>query len=87
MLPSYRGPVLIRGHRLDGPQGLGFNGGRLPTKELHIRTGETVTWQGQPPGSRGVPSGVRVLTAGCYGFQLDGRGFSRIVVVVVDIAR
>ena len=29
--PSYRGRVLIRGQRLDGPQSLGFNGGRLPS--------------------------------------------------------
>jgi hypothetical protein len=33
------------------------------------------------------PSDVRVLTAGCYGFQIDGTNFSRIVVVTVDVAR
>jgi len=84
--PSYRRPVLIRGRRLDGPQKLGFNGGKLPDPELRIEPGETVTWQGQPPGSRGIASGVRVVAPGCYGFQIDGTSFSRIVVVIVDLA-
>jgi hypothetical protein len=87
VLPSYRGPVLIRGRRLDGPESVGFNGAKLPAPELRISRGETVSWSGQPPGSRGVPSGVRILTAGCYGFQIDGTSFSRIVVVVADVAR
>ena len=87
VLPSYRGPVLIRGRRLDGAQMLGFNGGKLPARELRIAPGETVSWQGQPPGSRGVPSGVRVLAPGCYGVQIDGTTFSRIVVFLADLAR
>ena len=87
VLPSYRGRVLIRGRRLDGPQLVRFNGGKLPAPELRIEDYETVSWQGQPPGSRGVPSGVRVIGPGCYAFQIDGTSFSRIVVVVVDLAR
>jgi hypothetical protein len=86
VLPSYRGPVLIRGRRLDGRQALGFNGKRLPDRELRIPAGETVTWQGQPTGSRGVLSAVRVNAAGCYGFQIDGTNFSRAVVVRVVLA-
>jgi hypothetical protein len=84
--PSYRGPVLIRGHRLDGPQRMGFNGRKVANPELRIKRNESVSWEGRPPGSRGVPSGVRVLTPGCYGFQIDGTSFSRIVVVRADIA-
>jgi hypothetical protein len=34
-----------------------------------------------------VPSFVRVIAPGCYGFQIDGKKFSRIVVVTVDLAR
>jgi len=86
VLPSYRGPVLIRGRRLDGPQKVGFNGGKLPHPELRIEPGQTVTWERQPPGSRGVPSGVRVLEPGCYAVQIDGTSFSRIVVFVADVA-
>ena len=85
--PSYRGPILIRGRRLDGGQSIGFNGAKLPDRELRLSPLETVSWSGQPRGSRGIPSAVRVLTAGCYGLQIDGTTFSRIVVVRVDVAR
>jgi hypothetical protein len=81
--PSYLGRVLIRGHRLDGPQLLGFNGGRLPARELRIEPWDSVSWEGQPTGSRGVPSSVRVLIPGCYGVQIDGTTFSRVVVFSV----
>jgi hypothetical protein len=84
--PSYRGPVLIRGRRLDGPQRMGFNGRRVANRELRIKRGETVSWEGQPAGSRGVPSGVRVLARGCYGIQIDGTRFSRVIVVSADVA-
>ena len=85
--PSYPGRVLIRGRRLDKRQRLGFNGRELPNRELRIEPGMTVSWQGQPPGSRGVPSSVRVRTPGCYGVQIDGTTFSRVVVFRVSIAR
>jgi hypothetical protein len=76
--PSYRDRVLIRGHRLDGPVGLRFN--RVRSRELRIKRGETVEWRGQPPGSRGHPSGVLIRASGCYGVQIDGTTFSRAVV-------
>jgi hypothetical protein len=84
--PRYRGRVLIRGRRLDGRQRLGFNGHKLPARELRIERGMTVLWEGQPPGSRGIPSSVRVRVPGCYGVQIDGTSFSRIVVFRVEIS-
>ncbi len=78
--PSYRGRVLIRGRRLNGPQSLRFNEGRLPSPELRIETYDTVSWSGQPTGSRGVASALRILASGCYGAQIDGTSFSRVVV-------
>jgi hypothetical protein len=86
VVPSYRGPVLIRGRRLDGDGMLRFGAGKLPAPELHIARNETVSWDGQPQGSRGVPSGVRVTVKGCYGVQIDGTSFSRVVVVIADLA-
>ena len=77
--PSYRGRVLIRGRRLDAPGTLRFGEQRL-SRELRIRPGQTVTWDGQPDGSRGVPSAARALAGGCYGVQMDGTSFSRTVV-------
>jgi hypothetical protein len=84
--PSYRGRALIRGHRLDGSQSLGFNGRRLPARELRIERGIAVSWEGQPPGSRGIPSSVRVRSPGCYGVQIDGTTFSRVVVFSVEVS-
>jgi len=84
--PSYRGRALVRGRRLDGSQRLGFNGRRLPARELRIERSMTVSWQGQPPGSRGIPSRVRVRASGCYGVQIDGTNFSRVVVFQVVLA-
>jgi hypothetical protein len=86
VLPSYDGPVLIRGRRLDGPEWMRFDGGRLPAPELRIEPGETVSWDGQPAGSRGRPSGVRVRASGCYGVQVDGTGFTRTIVFEVRLA-
>ena len=58
--PSYRGRVLIRGRRFDAPGTLRFGEQRL-SRELRIRPGQTVTWDRQPDGSRGLPSAVRAL--------------------------
>jgi hypothetical protein len=85
--PDYRGPVLIRGRRLGGPQWMRFDDGASPPAEIRIEPGETVTWTGQVPGSRGRPSYVRVRAAGCYGVQIDGTTFSRVVVFPIDISR
>ncbi len=86
IVPRYRGRVLIRGRRLDGPGAVGFNGTRRPDPELRIEPYDTVSWAGQPKGSRGIPSGVRILAKGCYGFQIDGTSFSRVIVVTGDVA-
>ncbi len=85
--PSYRGRVLIRGRRLDGTERLGFNGGRLADPELRILPYDSVSWKGQPTGSRGMASAVRALVGGCYGIQIDGSSFSRVVVIRVEMAR
>ena len=77
--PSYRGRVLIRGRRLDANGSLRFGEERL-AGQLRIRPGQSVTWAGQPDGSRGVPSIVRAVSAGCYGVQIDGTRFSRTVI-------
>jgi hypothetical protein len=84
--PSYRGRALIRGHRLDGSQSLGVNGGRRPARELRIERGITVSWEGQPSGSRGIPSSVRARSPGCYGVQIDGTTFSRVVVFSLEVS-
>jgi hypothetical protein len=84
--PTYRGRVLIRGRRIDGPGWLGFNGLRVPRDELRIEPYTTVSWSGQPAHSRGIPTGVRALASGCYAAQMDGKNFSKVVVFTIDLA-
>jgi hypothetical protein len=86
VLPSYRNRVLLRGRRLDGPQWLRFDQDRVPSAELRLDRGETVSWDGMVEGSRGRPSSVRARASGCYGVQMDGSSFSRVVVFRVALA-
>lgn len=67
---SYRGPILIRGRQLDGPNRVRFGGGRsVPSSELRLRpTG--ISYGGY----------TRVRARGCYAYQVDGLGFSYTIV-------
>jgi len=78
---EYGGRVLIRGQELKGPGHVRFSE-RSPRRRSELRIGprDTVRWQGQSDGARGVPSGTYVKRPGCYGYQVDGATFSRVVV-------
>jgi hypothetical protein len=82
VLPSYRGPVLIRGARIDAPGRVRFETGDVPPLSLriglHMSTGTPS--QTVPKGTRYVPSFTRVRGPGCYAYQIDGTSFSRVVV-------
>jgi hypothetical protein len=82
--PDNDGPVLIRGRRLGGWHWMRFDRGARPAAEIRIAPGETVTWTGQAPGSRGRPSYVRVRAPGCYAAQIDGTNFTEVVVFSVS---
>jgi hypothetical protein len=73
----YHGPVLIRGRQLDGPYLLRFDDGVVPPTEIRIQPGPGY---GPWKGARDHPSFTRVRVTGCYGYQIDGIGFSRVVV-------
>lgn len=79
--PTYRGPVLVRGRRLDSSQQIwfGFKGGPEQDLEIHASAGTTGSW-------RGWPSQSYVKSAGCHGYQIDGTNFSRVVVVQTKAA-
>ena len=72
--PSYRGPLLIRGHQLDGTWWVGFEYGQ-PLQELQIRPlpASVKGWQG-------LPTATRIRSAGCYAYQVDGTTFSAVIV-------
>jgi hypothetical protein len=68
---SYRGPVLIRGLQLDGPDELRFDNGVLPPRAMRIRVAAR---------PQGRASYTRVRAPGCYAYQVDGLGFSYVIV-------
>jgi hypothetical protein len=77
--PKYEGPILIRGRQLDGSNEVRFaHGGDLePRAELSFEGGETVDMTG---GWSNFPSYTRLRAPGCYGYQVDGDGFSDVIV-------
>src|SRR4051794_9218170 len=73
--PSYRGPALIRGARLDAPGRLRFETRKVPPLELRIPGAV-----GSVPTGRDRPSYTRLRAPGCYAYQVDGMTFSRVIV-------
>jgi hypothetical protein len=71
VLPSYAGPVLIRGGRLDAKGDVRFELGDVPPKELLLPAYK---------GAHGRGSFTRLKGPGCYAYQIDGTSFSTIVV-------
>jgi hypothetical protein len=76
--PSYHGPVLVRGSRLDRPGRIRFGSQGHSREELRLWAGSP--WPSQPidipPGWRAAKVPTRIRNPGCYAFQVDGRGFS-----------
>jgi len=70
----YAGPLLVRGRQLDGPYRVRFDGGRVPPLGIRMQAGRP--WHGY----RQRGSYTRLPAPGCYACQLDGRGFSRLIV-------
>ena len=76
--PDYRGPVLIRGRRLDRSGLVRFDEGDVPP--ARIRLGGDPVSQGSDPRWRERPSYTRIEGLGCYAYQVDGRDFSYPIV-------
>ena len=77
--PQYHGPILIRGHQIDGPNELRFSKGIgssgdatlfFPTSSEGYSPGGWTSW----------PSYMRVTAPGCYAYQVDGTSFSEVIV-------
>jgi hypothetical protein len=76
-VPAYQGPFIIRAKRLGrpGPVALGEGPTVAP---LVVPPGPTLN---SFFGWRTVPGGLWVKSPGCYAWQVDGVGFSEIIVV------
>jgi hypothetical protein len=70
LLPGNGDRVLVRGRRMDGsyPYRVRFGLDLKPGKELRIDH------------ARAQPSTTRLQTGGCYGYQIDGPDYSRVIV-------
>jgi hypothetical protein len=83
--PSYDGPVLVRGGRLDRPGRLRFGPGAHPGKELRLpagswpRRGAPGSVERAPEGWRATGVSTRIRAPGCYAFQVEGLGFSYVL--------
>jgi hypothetical protein len=79
--PSYQGPILMRGRRLDRAGKIAF-GGEPPSGEPELVDPQL------PPGPsangtdgwREWPGGNLIPALGCYAFQIDGTNFSSVIV-------
>lgn len=83
----YDGPVLIRGGRIDESGVVGFGDKPRSAPELRLPRGNRKPWgalaKPLPDGWRAAEVLTRIQTPGCYGFQIDGIGFSYHVVFAV----
>jgi hypothetical protein len=89
--PSYSGPIRIRGGRIDGSGQVLFEsfdnhwrGAQVKTvdgthlaPELDLLESHS-TFPNVPAGWRIWPSSVYVASPGCYGWQVDGLGFTEV---------
>jgi len=74
--PSYQGPIVIRAEHLGGPGRIAFS--VYPTTTvLVVPPGPTLNRAGR---WRDMPGGTYVKSSGCYAWQVDGRGFSVVIV-------
>jgi hypothetical protein len=81
--PSYQGPVLIRGRRLDGPGRIVMGEG--PTLlDPQLAPGPTLNGTG---GWREWPGATWLRKPGCYAWQVDGEGFSNVIVFKAVFSR
>ena len=72
--PQYQGLILVRGQQLDGGQTLRFNDPLQPDLVLDAtHSGSEAHWAN-------FPSYTRVQAPGCYAYQVDGYGFSYVIV-------
>jgi hypothetical protein len=82
--PGYRGPILIRGRRLDagrtGGAAVGLGEGHRPYDELQLMSSGRGAPASAAGGGRAWLTLTRVRTPGCYAYQVDGTSFSNVIV-------
>jgi hypothetical protein len=69
--PRERGPILVRGGRIDAPGDLRFGDGSEPAGEVRLPVHSAEFTSDQPPGWRLFNEYLRPPSRGCYAMQLD----------------
>jgi hypothetical protein len=75
--PAYNGPILVRGHQIDGGAELRFENGADPPAELRL---DPAAGGWTASGWYNWPSYTRLRAPGCYAYQVDGLSFSTVIV-------
>lgn len=82
---NYKGPLLVRGDRIDGPGGIEFEQDPEYTPhgpEVHGAPDELHFVKGGPPGGFAWTTVIKYLGGpGCYAFQIEGEDFVEQIVV------
>ena len=73
-VPGYNGPYIVRGRQLDGPNELAFDQGPSWTNKLHGELRLVGPYSGLNPAA------TFLRVPGCYAYQVDGRGFSYLII-------
>jgi hypothetical protein len=68
---SYAGPLLVRGEQIDGADVIRFGTGGMGEPSLFFESGADSTSK-----IRGLPSTMRIRSAGCFFLQVEGSNFS-----------
>jgi hypothetical protein len=79
-LPNYQGPFIVRGARIGGVGRIDVSG-VPPAAGPLVEPAGRVDYGNSGNGYRALPNDVLVGAPGCYGLQVDGRGFSEVIVV------
>lgn len=83
--PWYRGPALVRGRQLDGPNEVVFPRAEgEPATALRFPIWTGVGSPDVPEGWRQQPSWLGFRASGCYAVQIDGISFSRTLVFAAE---
>jgi hypothetical protein len=81
----YSGPILVRGHQLDGPNEVRFGLGANPAVELQLDPkSSTVGAASDPNNWPNWPTNMRLRAPGCYAFQVDGTNFTTVLTFRAD---
>jgi len=80
-LPSYQGPFIVRGARIGSAGRIDVWRTNQPNSGPFVAPAGRAGYGNYEDGYRALPDGVHVGAPGCYGIQVDGRGFSEVIVV------